>query len=48
MWFNGLKHGKGTLHIKDQMMYEGDFIEGIKNGMGKITWPSKNTYDGQL
>ena len=29
-------------------MYEGDFSEGIKHGNGKLSWPSKNYYEGQL
>ena len=47
-WVNGLKHGKGILNISGQMVYDGDFFEGIRQGLGKITWVSNNIFEGYL
>jgi len=43
-----LKHGSGKLIIKGNMIYEGEWCEGIKHGSGRIKWPSGNIYDGEL
>jgi len=38
----------GKLDLKDELVYEGDWYEGIRHGMGKIAWASKNFYEGEL
>jgi hypothetical protein len=34
--------------INENLIYEGEWKEGIKHGYGRIRWPSGNIYDGQL
>ena len=34
--------------IKDDMTYEGEWIDGIKHGDGRIKWASGNLFDGEL
>jgi hypothetical protein len=36
------------MSIKDGMTYEGDWVEGIKHGNGRIKWASGNVFDGEL
>lgn len=38
----------GKFIIKDNMTYEGEWQEGIKQGHGRIKWASGNIYDGEL
>lgn len=39
-------HGSGKYVWKDESVYEGDFIQGRKEGQGKFTFPNANYYEG--
>ena len=46
MWMNDLKHGKGKWKKKGENlqcnMYEGEYADDKKNGMGHFIWESGN------
>ena len=45
---DGHMHGKGTKHYADGSIYNGEWANGKRNGIGKLTWMSgKGTYYGQ-
>lgn len=36
---NNLRHGKGIYHMGESgMIYDGDFVNGVKDGQAKLTW----------
>ena len=39
-------HGNGLQVWDDGDKYEGEYIEGIKNGFGKMTWEDGSYYEG--
>jgi len=47
-YFNGVKHGKGSLIMRDGGRYEGDFSEGEITGQGVRTWPDGSVYKGEF
>ena len=45
---NNLKHGKGTEYYKNgNIKYDGDFVNGKREGNGKYIYESGNYYIGQ-
>ena len=46
-WSKGKKEGKGKV-IKGDMVYEGDFKDGLIEGIGKLSWSNGNVYEGEL
>ena len=45
---NGLKHGKGKIYnINGSIKYEGDFVNGKREGYGKFIWEDGEYYIGQ-
>ena len=47
-WQNSLYHGKGNL-IDDEGKYDGDFINGIREGKGiQIYMPEGDVYEGDF
>jgi hypothetical protein len=34
--------------IKNGLVYEGEWKDGIKEGFGKMKWASNNYYEGEL
>ena len=46
--FTGVKHGKGTLQMRDGGYYKGDFNNGEITGRGERSWSSGNFYTGLL
>ena len=45
---NGLKHGNGKYTIENDMIYEGNWLYGQREGYGKIKWQNSNFYEGEL
>ena len=46
---NDLPNGKGTLYNKDNViLYEGDFIDGKKEGNGALYFEEGNYYKGEF
>jgi hypothetical protein len=37
-WKNNKKHGVGVYHLDNEIVYKGGFINGKRNGKGKLTW----------
>jgi hypothetical protein len=48
-WKSDKFHGKGTLKNDDDLIFEGEFINGFRQKYGKLIYPdSKNIYTGEL
>jgi hypothetical protein len=44
-WINNKMHGYGK-YISKFYIYEGEFFDDTKEGLGKITWNNGNSYEG--
>lgn len=44
---NSIPHGYGQMIWKDGTKYEGNFVNGVIEGAGRIKRPDKFVYDGQ-
>ena len=45
----GRPHGHGRMiSVTGDVLYEGGFHEGLRNGQGKFTHPGGNTYEGEI
>lgn len=48
-WKDGLKHGSGYYKNKfNKIVYVGEFVEGIKQGKGRIVYPDGSVYAGEF
>ena len=45
---NGMKHGKGIMHLPNGFSYEGDFKNGEMTGTGLRRWADGTTYSGSF
>ena len=45
---NGMKHGKGIMHLPNGSSYEGDFKNGEMTGTGLRRWADGTTYSGSF
>ena len=41
-------HGKGKYYFQDGRIFEGDYLNGRKNGAGKFTWPNGKIFEGDF
>jgi hypothetical protein len=39
-------HGKGNFRWPDNRVYNGDYVEGVKEGYGEYIWPDGTKYIG--
>lgn len=39
-------HGKGIFRWPDGRVYEGDYVDDKKEGLGKVIWPDGRIYEG--
>ena len=37
-WKMNQRHGKGTYHLGNGIIYKGGFVENMRSGKGKIRW----------
>jgi len=45
---NGLKHGNGTIDLKNGLKYTGQFRSNHPNGNGTMTYPDGRIYSGEF
>lgn len=48
LWKDDMFHGKGTLKTDDGLIYEGEFVKGHRQKFGKIIYPDKTVYIGEI
>lgn len=46
-WRDGLLHGRGKFNHISGDRYEGNFVAGLRNGLGAYTWANGNMFEGE-
>ena len=45
-WGNDYKHGEGYEKFHTDAIYEGTFVNGKPQGIGRYAWPNGQVYEG--
>ena len=43
-----MHHGQGVMTNSDGYVYDGDWVNGVKEGSAKITYPDGSVYSGSV
>lgn len=45
-WMSDYKYGEGYEKFANQCVYQGEFINGKPEGIGRYSWPNGEYYEG--